>query len=154
MSKVTLNHMFESASGKLCKKGSTYVIHYKRSGKMVTAEYHEHEITNTEALQKVKDAFKSRAKLAGAWWRANKPSAQNAKGTENYQLVMKAFAGQRKMDNPYSYLRSLVTPDLKVKLGDLDITDGVKVPSSSDTGGGSSSSGTEGGGSQKPDVDG
>uniref|UniRef100_UPI003FEE9666 hypothetical protein n=1 Tax=Alloprevotella sp. TaxID=1872471 RepID=UPI003FEE9666 len=35
--------------------------------------------------------------------------------------------------NPYSYLRSLVSPELKVMLGDLDITGGIT------SGGGSSS---------------
>lgn len=133
MSKVTLNHMFESASGKLCKKGSTYVIHYKRSGKMVSAEYHNREMPDTEAQQQVKKTFTQRAKLAAAWWKANKPSAQNAKGTENYQLVMKAFAGQHKFDNSYSYLRSLVTSELKVCLGDLDITGEITSGSGSTT---------------------
>ena len=133
MSKVTLNHMFESASGKLCKKGSTYVIHYKRSGKMVSAEYHNREMPDTEAQQQVKKTFTQRAKLAAAWWKANKPSAQNAEGTENYQLVMKAFASQHKFDNPYSYLRSLVTSELKVCLGDLDITGEITSGSGSTT---------------------
>lgn len=143
MSKVTLNHMFATASGKLCKKSSTYVILYKRSGKMVTAEYHPHEITNTEALQQVKDAFKSRSKFASAWWRANKPKAKGEKGTEQYQLVMKAFEGQHKIDNPYSYLRSLVTPELKVMVGDVDVTGDVVAPGGSSSSSGSGSSTTE-----------
>ncbi len=133
MSKVTLNHMFETASGKLCRKSSTYVMLNKQTGKMVTAEYHPHEITNSEALQQVKSTFTKRAKFASAWWQANKPSAQNADGSTNYQLVLKAYKGQRKIGNPYSYLRSLVTADLKVKLGDLDLTGDVTSGSGSTT---------------------
>ena len=43
MSKVTLNHMFASASGKLCKKEGTYIAYNKRTGKMYTAEDHDCE---------------------------------------------------------------------------------------------------------------
>ena len=46
-------------------------------------------------------------------------------GTANYQLVMKAYKGQHKVGNPYSYLRSLVSPEFKVMLGDLDITGNI-----------------------------
>lgn len=49
---------------------------------------------------------------------------------------MKAYKGQHKVGNPYSYLRSLVSPDLKVMLGDLDITGNIA------SGGGSSSTTT------------
>lgn len=89
---------------------------------MYTAEYHAREVTNSEALQQVKATFTKRAKFASLWWNANKPSTTNAAGTANYQLVMKAYKGQHKVGNPYSYLRSLVSPELKVMLGDLDIT--------------------------------
>lgn len=122
MAKVTLNHAFESMSGKLCRKGSTYVALNKQTGKMYTAEYHAREVTNSEALQQVKATFTQRAKFASLWWNANKPSTTNVAGTANYQLVMKAYKGQHKVGNPYSYLRSLVSPELKVMLGDLDIT--------------------------------
>lgn len=125
MAKVTLNHAFESMSGKLCRKGSTYVALNKQTGKMYTAEYHAREVTNSEALQQVKATFTKRAKFASLWWNANKPSTTNAAGTANYQLVMKAYKGQRKVGNPYSYLRSLVSPELKVMLGDLDITGNI-----------------------------
>lgn len=40
MAKVTLNHAFETMSGKLCRKGTTYVALNKQTGKMYTAEYH------------------------------------------------------------------------------------------------------------------
>ena len=53
---------------------------------------------------------------------------------------MKAYKAQYKIGNPYSYMRSLVTDDLKVILSGNDLTGGV-------TPGGST---TEGGGGQKP----
>lgn len=53
---------------------------------------------------------------------------------------MKAYKSQSKIGNPYSYMRSLVTDDLKVILSGNDLTGGVVA------GGGST---TEGGG-QKP----
>ena len=93
MAKVTLNHAFESMSGKLCRKGSTYVALNKQTGKMYTAEYHAREVTNSEALQQVKATFTKRAKFASLWWNANKPSTTNAAGTANYQLVIKAYKG-------------------------------------------------------------
>lgn len=136
MAKVTLNHAFESMSGKLCKKGSTYVVLNKQTGKMYTAEYHAREVTNSEALQQVKATFAKRAKFSASWWNANKPSTTNSAGTANYQLVMKAYKGQRRIGNPFAYLRTLVSPELKVMLGDLDITG--SIPS----GGGSSSTTT------------
>lgn len=132
MAKVTLNHAFESMSGKLCKKGSTYVVLNKQTGKMYTAEYHAREVTNSEALQQVKDTFAKRAKFSASWWNANKPSTTNSAGTANYQLVMKAYRGQRRIGNPFAYLRTLVSPELKVMLGDLDITGSIT------SGGGSS----------------
>lgn len=136
MAKVTLNHAFESMSGKLCKKGSTYVVLNKQTGKMYTAEYHAREVTNSEALQQVKATFAKRAKFAASWWNANKPSTTNSAGTANYQLVMKAYRGQRRIGNPFAYLRSLVSPELKVMLGDLDITGSIT------SGGGGSSTST------------
>lgn len=83
------------------------------------------------------------------WWKANKPSAENPKGSDSYKLVMKAYKAQHKIDNSYSYLRSLITDDLKVKLGDLDITGEIKADAPS-SGTGSKPSGTQtpSGGSQ------
>ena len=142
MAKVTLNHAFESMSGKLCKRGSTYVALNKQTGKMYTAEYHARDITNSEALKQVKADFAKQAKFAASWWNANKPSLSNVAGTENYQLVMKAYKGQRRIGNPFAYLRTLVSPELKVMLGDIDITGSI-TPGS---GGGSTPSPNPGGG--------
>lgn len=61
---------------------------------------------------------------------------------------MKAYKSQHKIGNPYSYMRSLVTADLKVMLAGNDITGGVKPGgSSSSEGGGTSSGGSQGGNS-------
>ena len=133
MAKVQPSDLFTSVSGKLCSKEGTYISLNRQTGKMYSAVRHNYTNPNTEAQQVVKAAFASRAKLGTAWWNANKPSETNPKGTDNYQLVMKAYKAQHKIGNPFNYLRSLVTNDLKVKLGDLDITGSVTP----DAGGGS-----------------
>lgn len=135
MAKITLNHMFESASGKLCKKQGTYIAYNKRTGKMYQAEYHERPVVETEKTKAIKTAFTQKASFAGQWWRENKPATKDAKGTEAYQAVIKAYKAQNKIGNPYSYLRSLVTDDLKVILKGQDITGGI-VPSQPNGGSG------------------
>lgn len=69
---------------------------------------------------------------------------------EAYLAVMKAYKAQHKIGNPYSYMRSLVTDDLKVMLAGNDITGGVTAGGSAAAGGGSTTGGgstvTEGGG--------
>ena len=144
MAKVQPSDLFTSVSGKLCSKEGTYISLNRQTGKMYSAVRHNYPNPNTEAQQVVKAAFASRAKLGTAWWKANKPSEENPKGTDNYQLVMKAYKAQHKIGNPFNYLRSLVTEDLKVKLGDLDITGEIKVDAPS------SGAGSKPGGSQTP----
>lgn len=148
MATVNFSPDVESISGKLCSKSGVVYSVNKQTGKTYRSERHGHTDANTEQQQELRASFASKAKLAASWWNANKPTSSNAAGTANYQLVIKAYRSQHKIGNPYAYLRSLVTSDLKVKLGDLDITDGASAPS-----GGSSSSG----GTTKPgsgDVDG
>lgn len=149
MAKIQPSDLFTSISGKLCSKEGTYIALNKQTGKMYSAVRHVNTYSNTEAQQEVKKAFVSRSKLGTAWWKANKPSEANPKGTDSYQLVMKAYKSQHKIGNPLSYLRSLITDDLKVKLGDLDITGEIKVDAPS-SGTGSKPSGTQtpSGGSQ------
>ena len=144
MAKVQPSDLFTSISGKLCSKEGTYIALNKQTGKMYSAVRHVNTYSNTEAQQEVRKAFVSRSKLGTAWWKANKPSEENPKGTDNYQLVMKAYKSQRKIGNPLNYLRSLVTDDLKVKLGDLDITGEIKVDAPS------SGAGSKPGGTQTP----
>ena len=149
MAKIQPSDLFTSISGKLCSKEGTYIALNKQTGKMYSAVRHVNTYSNTEAQQAVRTAFVSRSKLGTAWWNANKPSEANPKGTDNYQLVMKAYKCQHKIGNPLSYLRSLITDDLKVKLGDLDITGEIKADTpSSGTGSKPSGSQTPSGGSQ------
>ena len=143
MEKVQPSDLFTSVSGKLCSKEGTYISLNRQTGKMYSAVRHNYTNPNTEAQQVVKAAFASRAKLGTAWWNANKPSETNPKGTDNYQLVMKAYKAQHKIGNPLNYLRSLVTEDLKVKLGNLDITGEIKVDAPSGGSSGSNPSGTQ-----------
>lgn len=147
MAKVYVNHMFRGVSGKLCKKDTTCISYSAKTGKMYSTERHTFNIESTPAREVVKTAFKSKSKLAASWWKANRPSAANADGTEAYQKVKAAYDAQSKIGNPYCYLRTLVTDDLKVMLGDTDITDGVTASggssSSAPSGGGASSGGAE-----------
>ena len=136
MAKVQPSDLFTSVSGKLCSKEGTYISLNRQTGKMYSAVRHNYTNPNTEAQQAVKAAFASRAKLGTAWWNANKPSDTNPKGTDNYQLVMKAYKAQHKIGNPYSFMRSLVTDDLKVILAGNDLTGGVKPGGSTTEGGG------------------
>lgn len=141
----------QSISGRLCKReGIIYCVN-RQTGKTTRTDRHSPTDANTEAQQTVRKLFASKAKFGTAWWMANKPSEANPKGTDNYQLVMKAYKSQHKIGNPLNYLRSLVNDDLKIKLGDLDITGSVSAPSAGGgvaADGGSSVGGgtTEGGG--------
>ena len=152
MAKVNFAPDVESISGKLCSRSGVIYAVNKQTGITHRLERHEFSDANTEAQQAVRKTFLSKGKFASAWWKANKPSAEKPKGSEHYLLVMKAYKGQHKIGNPYSYLCSLVTDDMKVKLGDLDITGDVSAPSAGGgsvvkpgSGGGSSSGGpTEG----------
>lgn len=147
MAKVQPSDLFTSISGKLCSKEGTYISLNKQTGKMYSAVRHNYTNPNTEAQQVVKAAFASRAKFGAKWWKANRPTTGSPRGSDNYQLVMKAYKAQHKIGNPYNYLRTLVTDDLKVKLGDLDIT-GEIIPdvetNAGTTGGGSTPSGKPG----------
>ena len=144
MAKVNFAPDVESISGKLCSRSGVIYAVNKQTGITHRLERHEFSDATTEAQQAVRKTFLSKGKFASAWWKANKPSAEKPKGSEHYLLVMKAYKGQHKIGNPYSYLCSLVTDDLKVKLGDLDITGDVSAPSA---GGGSVVKPGSGGGS-------
>lgn len=157
MAKVNFAPDVESISGKLCSRSGVIYAVNKQTG--ITHRLSRHEFTdaNTEAQQAVRKTFLSKGKFAAAWWKANKPSAEKTKGSENYRLVLKAYKCQHKIGNPYSYLCSLVTDDLKVKLGDLDITGDVSAPSAGPSAGGTgvnpgtSGSGTQGSGTTDGD---
>ena len=137
MAKITPSHLITSISGKLCSKDTTYIGVNKRTGKMYSAGYHGCVQPNSEGQQAGKTTFKKKSQFASAWWKQNRPSSTSANGTDVYIAVMKAYKAQHKIGNPYSYLRSLVTDDLKVILSGNDLTGGVV-------------SGGESGGSQSP----
>lgn len=156
MAKVKFAPDVESISGKLCSRSGVIYAVNKQTGITHRLERHEFTDANTEAQQAVRKSFLSKSKFAAAWWKANKPSTEKPKGSEHYLLMMKAYKGQHKIGNPYSYLCSLVTEDLKVKLGDLDITGSVSAPSvggGSSAGSGTTGSGTTGGGGTDGDGD-
>ena len=157
MAKVKFTPDVESISGKLCSRSGVIYSVNKQTGVTHRLERHEFANPNTAAQQAVRKTFLSKGKFASAWWKANKPSDNQPKGSESYQLVMKAYKGQHKIGNPYSYMRALITDDMKVKLGDLDITGSVTAGGSPSVPGGSqgstpstggSGSHTEGSGSQ------
>lgn len=141
MAKVIFPTDIQSISGKLCaKEGVIYSVN-KRTGKTFRSDRHVFTNPNTEQQQAIRATFKKKSQFASVWWKQNRPSATSAKGTEAYLAVMKAYKSQSKIGNPYCYMRSLVTDDLKVILSGNDLTGGVVA------GGGST---TEGGGGQKP----
>ena len=127
MAKIVPSHLVSSISGKLCKKDTTYIGVNKRTGKMYSAGYHGCVQPNSEKQQMAKADFKKKAQYASAWWKQNRPSSTSANGTDAYVAVMKAYKAQHKIGNPYSFMRSLVTDDLKVMLSGNDLTGGVSA---------------------------
>ena len=127
MPKVKFATDIQSISGKLCsKEGVIYSVN-KRTGETYRSDRHVINNPNTEGQQAVRATFKKKAQFASAWWKQNRPSSTSANGTEAYVAVMKAYKAQHKIGNPYSYLRSLVTDDLKVMLSGNDLTGGVSA---------------------------
>lgn len=142
MAKVTPSHLFTSVSGKLCSKEGTYIAYNQKTGKMYSAVRHTSGNANTdEAHEAIKTAFTNKAKLTASWWNKNKAS-----NTDAYQMVIKAYNAQSKIGNPYSYLRTLVTDDLKVVLSGTDITNGATAGSGTSASG-SGASASQGGSS-------
>ena len=127
MPKVKFATDIQSISGKLCsKEGVIYSVN-KRTGETYRSDRHVINNPNTEGQQAVRATFKKKAQFASSWWKQNRPSSTSANGTEAYVAVMKAYKAQHKIGNPYSYLRSLVTDDLKVMLSGNDLTGGVSA---------------------------
>ncbi len=140
MPKVKFATDIQSISGKLCsKEGVIYSVN-KRTGETYRSDRHVINNPNTEGQQAVRATFKKKAQFASAWWKQNRPSSTSANGTEAYVAVMKAYKAQHKIGNPYSFMRSLVTDDLKVMLSGNDLTGGVSAGGSTGSGGGQSGS--------------
>ena len=127
MPKVKFATDIQSISGKLCsKEGVIYSVN-KRTGETYRSDRHVINNPNTEGQQAIRATFKKKAQFASAWWKQNRPSSTSAKGSDAYIAVMKAYKAQHKIGNPYSYLRSIVTDDLKVMLSGNDLTGGVSA---------------------------
>ena len=127
MPKVKFATDIQSISGKLCsKEGVIYSVN-KRTGETYRSDRHVINNPNTEGQQAVRATFKKKAQFASAWWKLNRPSSTSANGTDAYVAVMKAYKAQHKIGNPYSFMRSLVTDDLKVMLSGNDLTGGVSA---------------------------
>ena len=127
MPKVRFATDIQSISGKLCsKEGVIYSVN-KRTGETYRSDRHVINNPNTEGQQAVRATFKKKAQFASAWWKLNRPSSTSANGTDAYVAVMKAYKAQHKIGNPYSFMRSLVTDDLKVMLSGNDLTGGVSA---------------------------
>ena len=136
MAKVKFSTDIVSISGKLCsKEGVIYSVN-QQTGKTYRSDRHGYHDANTEVQQQTRATFKKKAQFASAWWKQNRPSSTSANGTDAYVAVMKAYKAQHKIGNPYSYLRSLVTDDLKVILAGNDLTGGVSSGGSTTEGGG------------------
>ena len=136
MPKVRFSTDIQSISGKLCsKEGVIYSVN-KQTGETYRSDRHSYHDANTEVQQQVRATFKKKAQFASAWWKQNRPADKNAKGSDAYLAVMKAYKAQHKIGNPYSFMRSLVTDDLKVILAGNDLTGGVKPGGSTTEGGG------------------
>ena len=127
MAKVTFSTDIVSISGKLCsKEGVIYSVN-QQTGKTYRSDRHGHHDANTAEQQAVRSTFKQKSQFASAWWKQNRPSSTSTNGTDAYMAVMKAYKAQHKIGNPYSFMRSLVTDDLKVMLSGNDLTGGVSA---------------------------
>lgn len=127
MAKVTFSTDIVSISGKLCsKEGVIYSVN-QQTGKTYRSDRHGYSDPKTEEQQTIRATFKKKSQFASTWWKQNRPSSTSANGTEAYVAVMKAYKAQHKIGNPYSFMRSLVTDDLKVMLSGNDLTGGVSA---------------------------
>lgn len=145
MAKVTLAPEFESLSGKLCSKSKSVVAVNKKTGRMYRYDSHPGEQPNSEKQQQVKTTFTNKSQAASQWWAQNKPIKDTRPdGTALYQQLMKQYDAQRKIGNPYSYLRSLVQDDLTIQLGGQSVSiEGNDNPGT----------GTDQGGTTPPSLD-
>ena len=127
MATVKFSTDIQSISGKLCsKEGVVYSVN-QQTGKTYRSDRHGYHDANTEVQQQTRATFKKKAQFASSWWKQNRPSSTSANGTDAYVAVMKAYKAQHKIGNPYSFMRSLVTDDLKVMLSGNDLTGGVSA---------------------------
>lgn len=144
MARVTFSTDIQSISGKLCsKEGVIYSVN-QQTGRTYRSDRHGYSDPKTEVQQTIRATFKKKSQFASAWWKQNRPSSTSANGSEAYLAVMKAYKAQHRIGNPYSFLRSLVTDDLKVMLSGNDLTGGVVAPDGGSTSGGTQTPGAGG----------
>ena len=149
MAKITPNSLIQSISGGICKHDGTYMATNRQTGKTYAVKRcNPYDGPQSEAQKAQCNKFGQQSKLAGAWLKANKPKDKDDLGTENYQLLQRAYRSQHKVGNILAYLRTLMTEDGRVMLGDLDITGEIQQ-----TGGGQTPGGNQGGGTTPPSVD-
>lgn len=125
MAKVTFSTDIQSISGKLCsQEGVTYSVN-QQTGKTYRSDRHGYSDLKPRFSRLFVPSSKRKSQFPSALWKQNRPSDKSAKGTEAYLAVMKAYKAQHKIGNLYSFMRSLVTDDLKVVLAGNDLTGGV-----------------------------
>ena len=98
MATVTVSPLFESVSGKLCHRSSTYIAVNSKTGRMYSAERHASAPDPTEAQTAHRTEFASLMHSASAAWASAK-----AANTDAYQQIMADYKAQDKIGNPYSY---------------------------------------------------
>jgi len=132
MAKVELSPEFSKISGRLCKKDKSCIGYNTQTGKVYRYDYHERDDKNTAKQKLVRNKFTQKARAAAKWWGDNKELVDETTGavtreaSEAMGKLMAAYKSQRKYGNPYNYLRSLITDDLKLTIGGTTVT--VSVP--------------------------
>ena len=74
------------------------------------------------------DKIGTKARFASAWLSKTSPLSSTPTTPKPIWLMPRAFKGQYKVGNFFAYMRTLITADNKIMIGDLDITGGVELP--------------------------
>ncbi len=74
------------------------------------------------------DKIWTKAKFASAWLSKTSPLSSTPTTPKPILLIHRAFKGLHKVGNIFAYMRTLITADNKIMIGDLDITGGVELP--------------------------
>lgn len=144
--KVTVDPSLMSLSGRWSRKDNTVIALNKKTGKMHQYVLNENvQQPNSELQQAVKEQFTAKSHAASAWWNANKPATKDAAGTALYTELMKRYDAQFKYGNPFNFVRSLITDDLKIKIGPNEYAIDATQPLNPGTGTGGNQGGNQGG---------
>lgn len=135
MAKIRPNALIASISGKTCSHDDNYFATNKQTGRTYAVKRCFNSTTpETEAQKAHRTAFGNKAKLVSAWMKANKPSATNAKGTEAYQLVNKAYKAQHKIGNIFAYVSKIMDAEGNISIS-ISPSDTPTPPSAGGSGG-------------------